>query len=256
MDAEAAWRTLNGAIERAGIAAAVQDACGRYGLRRFVLRFEHRAGRVRLVGLLAEPLQKGGGPPSGASYDAAAPAIEMALAMLPRLLPPAFRFQRGALGVVRDAEGSLDLRFRFDEEADTLLPGTLRLPTGAAHPVEDPAWLKAAAAWDTRAAGVRARWEVAVPGEAWSFRNARLERPGRDPRRGEVIARYRERADRFEWLLAEPAGEEAPLVEPVLSLTLGEVTELVAIAAARRGCVGVFQGEDEAGDLILVGLKG
>ena len=28
-----------------------------------------------------------------------------ALGLLPRLLPPAFRFQRGALGVVRDADG-------------------------------------------------------------------------------------------------------------------------------------------------------
>lgn len=256
LDAESAWRLLNGAIERAGVAEAVRTACGRYGLRRFVLRFEHRAGRVRLVGLLADPLPKGGGPPPGATYDAAAPAIEAALTALPRLLPPSFGFHRGALGVVRDADGRIDLRFRFDDEADALLPATLRLPAGAPHPVEDPAWIRVALAWDTPAARVRARWEVAAPGEVWVFRAGRLERPGRDPRRAEVLARYRERTDRFEWWLDEPAGDEAPLVDPVLELTLGEVVELVAIVAARRGCVGVFQGEEEQGDLILVGLKG
>jgi hypothetical protein len=258
MEVEEAWRLLDAAVRRSGVETAVRAACGPRGLRRFILAFGQSGGRIRLGALDAQPLPRGGGPPPAAAWEAAAPDVERALASLCRLLPPAFAFQRGAIGVVRDADGRLDIHYRFDADTDHFaLPG-LRLPVGEPHPMEDPAWLAAAAGWEAAMGRLRGAWEVARDDESWSFGRDRIRVEsvrGVVERPAALIATWSPVGEAFAWLLAEPVADEAPCVEPELALTLAEATELVAYAAARRQDRGIFQATTPEGLVLFVGLR-
>lgn len=249
------WERLNAAVERSGLHAALHAAAGPRGLRCFVVRFELRGGRARVAGLLSEPLRQGGGPPPAPSFDQAVPQIEAAIVALARSLPPQFAFERGALGYVRDAKGTVDLRFRFDEDADAWGVSQLRRPEGEPHPVEDPGYQRALRHWEARVNRTRARWEVGRTDEPWGLAGGKLTVGGATPRRADAIATWTANNERFEWLLAEPASEELPFVEPVLQLTLAEAVEVVAFAAARRGDLSVFQGSTDDGVVVFVGVR-
>lgn len=254
-DPAEAWDRLNAAVTRSGVDAALAAAAGRRGLRCFVVRFELRGGRARVTELLSEPLRQGGGPPPPAAFDQAVPAIEAGLAALRKALPPRFAFERGAVAFVRDGKGVVDLRFRFDEDADTFGLAEVKSPGGEPHPVEEPAYLRALRQWESGLARVRARWEVGRDDEPWRFTGGKLHVGGATPRPGEALATWTPKNERFEWLLGEPAGEEAPFVEPVLSLTLSEAVEVVALAAARRRDHSVFQGVIDDGTVVFVAVR-
>lgn len=259
MDVEAARARLDQAVDAAGLPAVLAAASGRVGLRRYLVHFEERGGRLRIVGMDAPQLPRGGGPPDASAFDASAGAIERALATLRAKMPRPFVFTRGAVGVVRDGKGELSLHFRFDEDADEASLEDLPTPTGGAVPIEDPAYLRALAAWDGRLAPVRARWLAARPDEDWTLEGGRLRLPDRggEVHRAEPIATFRPRTGNFAWLVAKPAGEEAPFVEPELEAELGSASTLAVFAAARLGHVGVFQGQVD-GDpptVLFAGLK-
>lgn len=260
LSVEDAWRCLGDAVEAAGLGPALHAAAGPQGLRRFVVRFELRRGRPRVTGLDSEPLVKGGGPPTPETFDAHVGAVEKALAKLQRALPAPFSFDRGAVGFVRGDGDELDLSFRFDEDADAFVLAELPLPTGAPSPVEDPRYVRALAAWEGRIAPVRARWLVPGRGETWALEEGRLTLVGPGGERvlsAEPIAHYWPRGSRFEWLVAEPVGEEPPFVEPVLTVAANAAMELAVFAAARLKRAGVFQGEIEGnrGEILFAALR-
>ncbi len=252
-DVDRTLEALDAAVRRSGLAGALARASGPHGLRRFVLRFELRGGRTRIVGLDAPQLPRGGGPPG--AMDLGARAVEESVAALARGLPRPFGFERGAVGFVRHAEGVGDpvLLLRFDEDADTLSTQDLPIPRGEPWAPEDPTYLRALAAWDARMAPVRGRWSVAPAGEAWTFSDGLLRRPGLPPARAVPLATHAD--DTFTWCLDTPAGDEAPLVEPELACTLGTAMELAAFAAARLGCVGGFTGTTAEGAVFLAGTR-
>lgn len=250
---EATWRTLTAVVERARLAEALHAACGPRGRRRFVVRFDARA-RVRLTGVEAEPLAGGGGPPPPARLAAATGGLERALAALRAGLPAGWTFARGAVGVVRDGDGGLVLTLRLDEDADELRLDDLELPGGAPHPLEDPAWLRALGDWEPRVRELRAQWRVPGP-EGWRLADGRLSLGAAESHRAVALARWSPGPSRFEWLLDEPVGEEAPLVEPALACDLAEASELAAYAAVRRGDRAVFQGTTVEGDELFVALR-
>ncbi len=255
-----AWARLDAAVEHSAVASALHTASGNTGLRRYVLRFELRGGRPRVTGVDAEPLPNGGGPPTPTAFAANVGAVESALTALRRRLPPPFTFERGAVGVLRDGAGELALSFRFEEDADVYSLSELPIPTGAGSPVEDPAYLRALALWEARIAPVRSRWLMPDAGEAWALDGAHItltgpagtRRLGVDP-----IALYWPRGQRFEWLLEKPLADEAPFVEPVLTLEMNGALELAVFAAARMKRVGVFQAEieGEKGEILLAALR-
>ena len=252
-DVDHALEALDAAVRRAGLADSLARASGPYGLRRFVARFEVRSGRARIVGLDAPQLPRGGGPPS--AMEVGARALEDALSALARSLPRPFAFERGAVGFVRHAEGGAEpvVMLRFDEDAEGLGVQDLPVPRGEPWAPEDPAYLRALAAWDARIAPVRAAWAVAPAAEAWACTEGVLRRPGLPGVRTVPLATFAEA--RFTWLLDTPAGEEAPLVEPELDCTFGTAMELAAFAAARLGCVGGFTGTTAEGPQFLAGTR-
>lgn len=257
---EEAWTRLGDVVEASGVGPALHAAAGPQGLRRFVVRFEVRAGKPRVTGLDAEPLPKGGGPPTAATFDAHVGAVEKALSRIHRGFPAPFVFDRGAIGFVRGDTDELDLSFRFDEDADALRLADLPMPTGQPSPVEDPRYVRALSAWEGRIGPVRARWLVPGRGEAWVLEDGRLTLAGPGGERvlpAEPIARYWPRGNRFEWLVATPVGEEPPFVEPVLTVAMNAAMELAVFAAARLKRVGVFQGEIEGGrgEILFAALR-
>lgn len=252
-DVDAGLARLDAAVARARLVELLDTAAGPRGLRRFVVRLELRAGaRARVTGLESAPLPGGGGPPTPSRFDAGARALEAACASLRTALGPRGAFSRAALGFVRDGTGARHVAVRLDEDADGFGLADLPTPRGAGWPPEDPAYLRALAAWETRMASVRERWSVAGDGEAWTLEAERLERPGSPPIRVVPLAMLE--GETFSWLLAQAAGEEAPLATPTLEAPLGVAVELVLLAAARLGHKGLFQGRTEEGALLFAGL--
>lgn len=223
----------------------VDKACGKIGLRRFILRFERKGAKLRIVEVQTERL-KNGGPPDASCFDAHAGALEKMLGDLQQRMPAGYRFDRGALLVLRDETGPPRLSFRFDEDADQVGLSALRLPRGTGSPVEELEYLKALESWSNRIGKLRANWVSAGGDDRWSLESGRLKlvSPGSLERswRAEAIATWVPHTGDFTWLLAEPAGDEAPFLHPTLILELGVALELVAFAATRLNGTGVFQG--------------
>ncbi|MEN9786582.1 MAG: hypothetical protein RLZZ299_1846 [Pseudomonadota bacterium] len=248
---DAAMSALDAAVERSGLLAALEAVSGPHGLRRFVVRFEVRGAGVKLLGVDSAQLPRGGGPP--AWFDAHARDVEQSLVALRRALPAPWTFREGAVGFVRGSDPRRSLVLRFDEDSAGFGLAELPMPTGEPWPPEDPAYVRAAAAWDGRIAPVRAAWSVAEADEDWSIAEGRLERPGRPPVPVLVLAVLD--GEGFAWHLDTPAGDEAPFCEPELQVPYATAIELAMFAAARLGCVGGFQGVDTTGALVLAGVR-
>lgn len=251
-DARAFYDRLAQAVEASGLPAAISAASGTIGLRRYVVRAEVREGRVRVLAIDGPILPKGGGPPSATAWATNVGLVEAALARLRRLLPRGVEFGELALGVLRSTEGPPELSFRFDEDAPGLRAADLPFPTGPAAPVEDPAYLRALAAWSSRIDEVRSRFAVARG--RWSLSEGRLDE-GERRVPAFALASWHAGQRRLSWLLPEPAGEEAPLVEPELTVDLAGAIEVVCFAAARLGADQIFQGTLENGTTVFIGLR-
>lgn len=253
LEAGPAAARLSAAVTAAGVTEAVALACGPVGLRRFVVRFDQKGGRLRVTGLESERLVGGGGPPSSATFDAAAVTIEATLATLKRSLTAPFAFTRGALGVLRDGEGELDITFRFDEDGDVFGLRNLPMPEGESAPIENPDYLRALQFWEGRIAPVRARWIVPRV-DAWEWADGWLQL-GDERLRVDPIAMFHAGQTRFEWMVDSPVGDEAPFVEPELTVEMGAAMELAVFAAARMGCVGIVQGTTDNGMVWFGGVR-
>jgi hypothetical protein len=97
-------------------------------------------------------------------------------------------------------------------------------------------------------------------GETWSIDGLRLTIRSADGEKvlgADPIGLYWPRGHRFEWLVPKPVGDEAPFVEPVLTLEQGGAMELAVFAAARMLHVGLFQGEidGEKGEVLFAALR-
>ena len=251
-DPAAFFERLNVALGASGVSEALEVSCGPFGLRRFVLRGEVREGRVRLGNVDSVPLPKGGGPPAAAAWAAGASGLEGALTRFRRSLPPQAQFAELAVGVVRGALPPLALSVRFDEDVSSLRPTDLALPVGDAHPIEDPAYIRALAGWAPRLDAMRGSYSVAR-GE-WSLTDGRLD-DGERRVPAVAIASWHPSQRQFEWLLDSPAGEEAPFVEPIFALDLAGAMELVCFAALRMGAAGVVQGTLETGVVVYLATR-
>lgn len=254
-----AFDALSRAFDRSGLEDVLGRLCGAPGLRRFVLRFEETRRGFRVTALESEQVKAGGGPPPPQAASAALPDVERGLAALRAALPAPFRFERGAIGLVRDSEGPLDLTVRLDEDGDAFRLGQLREPRGAGVPVDDPTYLKALGAWSERVNRVRGGWKMCGRGQTFQIEGTRLALSGEGASESllvTVLGTWDGRHDRFTWLVEAPIAEEAPFVQPELTLTLGQVTELVAFAAARLDAIGVFQGDaQESGITVFAAVR-
>lgn len=247
-DAREAYDALTRALGRSGIEPVLERTCGPAGLRRFLVRFEETPRGFRVTSIESEPVKGGGGPPPQLTANAAVPDLERAIRALRAELPAPFGFERGAIGVVRDSEGPLDLAVRLDEDGDALRLADLRAPRGPGVPVDDPAYLQALGTWSERANRVRSGWKMPGKRQSFHIEGNRLTLGGDGADESLIVTllgTWDGRHDRFTWLVDKPVADEAPFVHAEQVLTLAQVTELVAFAAARLGAIGVFQGSSD-----------
>lgn len=259
MEPRGAFDALSTAFDRSGLDGALLELCGSPGLRRFVVRFEDSRRGFRVTRVDSEPVKGGGGPPPPQAAAGATPRVESAIAALRKALPAPFQFDRGAIGVVLDRDGSgkpvpLDVTLRLDEDGDAFRLADLRVPKGPGVPVEQPDYLATLLAWSDAANRVRGGWKMCRGRETFTIEGSRLTiqtpSPEGEPASSEgmvvsVLGTWDSRNGTFRWLVDRPVSSEAPFVEPELTLTLGQVSELMALTAARMGAVGVFQGDTE-----------
>ncbi len=132
----AAAREQGRYLRAAGVARALDGLCGPFGVRRFVVRFRHRAGSVRVESIEAVPLQTGGGPPPADPRGTHLAALERALTALHRNMATGPRWDRGAIAVLRDAQGRTELIPAFEDDAEVVVLDDLRVPAGGGHPLE------------------------------------------------------------------------------------------------------------------------
>ncbi len=250
---ELLYERLRDAVAASGLEDALTAASGLTGHRRYVLRAEVREGRMRVVNVEGPPLLRGGGPPSATAWAANSSVVDAALNRLRRLLPRGVDVAAVAIGVVRHGEGPVELSLRFDEDAAGLSVGQLPTPTGDPSPTEDPAWLRVLAAWSTRIDEMRSRFVVAK-GD-WTLNAGRLD-DGERRLTATALGSWHAGQRRFEWLVTSPVGDEAPLVEPELTVDLAGAIELVCFAAAKLGATGVFQGTLPTGEIAFLAVRG
>lgn len=244
---------LDTCVAESGVVGAISACAGAVGLRRFVVRVEVVAGRVKLVDLDAPRLTRGGGPPPSGMFDAGLGELQLALGRLWKSLPETARFSSAAVGFVRSAGEEPVISFRFDEDVVGFTASKLPEPKGACAPLEDPAYVKALASWTTRVDEVRGYWRVARG--PWMFESSRID-DGERMMHATALGTWHTAQQRFTWLLETPAGEETPFVEPDVATDLGGAMELAAFAAARIGCIGVFSGSLENGQQFFAGIRG
>ena len=243
---------LDECVAASGVVAALSACAGLVGLRRFVVRFDVREGRAKVVDLDAPRLPRGGGPPPSATFDAGISELQASMGRLWKRLPARARFTEVAAGFVRSAGEEPVVSFRFDEDAKGFVASGLAEPKGACALLEEPAYLAALASWTARIDEVRGYWRVAR-GD-WMFESGRLD-DGERMTVAIAIGTWHESQQRFSWFLATPAGEEGPFVEPDVPTDLGGAMELAAFAAARLGCIGVFSGSLDNGQQFFAGIK-
>lgn len=244
---------LDSCVAESGVVEAISACAGPVGLRRFVVRFEVKEGRAKLVDLDAPRLPRGGGPPPAAMFDGGLGALQLSVGRIWKNLREAARFSNVAIGFVRSTGEEPVISFRFEEDGAGFTAAKLPEPKGACAPLEDPAYVKALAAWTTRVDEVRGYWRVARG--PWMFESSRID-DGERMMHATALGTWHTAQQRFTWLLETPAGEETPFVEPDVATDLGGAMELAAFAAARIGCIGVFSGGLENGQQFFAGIRG
>ncbi|HNC94810.1 MAG TPA: hypothetical protein PKY30_06485 [Myxococcota bacterium] len=254
-DPQALFTELAQLTRRLRATELIGKASGRFGLRRYIIRFERKLLRIRIVGVETEQLRNGG-PPDPASFDAHAARIEKMLEDFAAGLPSGYRLERGALGVLRDEGGPVLVSWRMDEDADNYGLFELRNPKGQGSPVEDQGYLRALELWAGKVAPVRSNWVSSQ--ESWTFEGGRLKVGTDRVWRAEPLATWVPHTGDYTWLVPEPVGDEAPFLHPTLVLEMRPALDLVAFAATRRGATGVFQGTltQPAGVQAFFALKG
>jgi|GEM_PF-1770739 len=250
-------------LRASGLLPALDQLSGPYGCRRFAVRFEHRGGKVRLLGIEGVPLAWGGGPPPHDHSGRLTEAVERSLQRLHANMFVGPRWTRGIVAYLRDAHGVTQVIPAFDEDSDAVDPVDLPVPGPPGHPLEDP---------DTRqllALHVRDMQRVhavtrakPVDWDWWEVQDDHQlilhydDDTRADPTfRCLVLATFETRRSRFTWVSPNPIGHAAVFSTPTFAATLDASMELGLLACAVVGADWLLvQPYDDEGSQLLVAV--
>jgi hypothetical protein len=251
-------------LRAAGVDRALDALSGPFGVRRFVLRFQHQGGRVRVGSLEAVPLGFGGGPPPADPGQQRLSRVERALDMLHRNMSTGPRWSRGAIAYLRDAQGHTEIVPVFDEDADVVSLDDLPVPGPPGHPLEAREHQLDLERYGEALSEVHAQtralamdwdwWEVEDAGGLcchWDGPPARERRHA-----GVVLGTWDPRPSRWTWratggpLLAGPAYETSQF-----PATFDAAMELGLLTTARLGGRWLFVGEVDDGVQLFVAVR-
>lgn len=254
-------------VRASGLDRALSAFAGPFGRRRFVVYFALRGAVVVVNEVATSSLPGGGGPPRGDVTGKQLVAVERALTQLHRNMASSARWDRGAVGFVRDVDARPRLMTWFDDDVDTKLLERLPIPALPGHPLESPAWqqmrgrfeaqFQQVAARSRRATTDLSRWEVDRAG-VLTLETGQPGQAGFDRRRLRcvVMARFEPRPGRLYWEVTEPLFDEEPFNWPDLSCDLEGALEVGMLATARLGADRLFSPTtDSNGAILLVAVR-
>ena len=254
-------------VRAAGVDRALDALSGPFGLRRYVVRFERRGQKVRVVSVEAQPLGTGGGPPPEDPSGQRLAALEKALTALQRNMATGPAWERGVVSYLRDARGRATLAPFFDEDSDQLSLDSLPIPGPGSHPLETPEYLDLMGLWAPRMAEVQARTTgVSADWDLWEIKDDRLlelqfdvddqDRPGEVRRlRCRTLATFDPRWGRFKWQVPGPLFDEKVFASGEIHCDFAAASELCLLTCARLRASWLFVSAcDDAGRLLMVAV--
>jgi hypothetical protein len=254
-------------LRASGLDRALSAFAGPFGRRRFVVYFALRGAVVVVNEVATSRLPGGGGPPRADVTGKQLVAVERALTQLHRNMANGARWDRGAVGFVRELDGRPKVMTWFDEDVDQKLLERLPIPALPGHPLESPAWeqmrgrfeaqFQQVAARSRRANMDLTRWEVDRAGFL-TLETGQTGQMGFDRRRLRcvVMARFEPKPGRLFWEVNEPLFDEEPFNWTDLSCDLEAALEVAMLATARLGADRLFApATDAAGTLLLVAVR-
>jgi len=235
------------------------------------------AGRhtVDIVDIVAMPLAAGGGPPPPDPSGELLPALARALTRLHANMAVGPDWTRGVLGYVRDSRGRTQLFPLFDEDSDVARLDGLPVPPGPGHPLEQPAYARLLATWESRMAQVHSRTARVRPDwDLWTVDDDALTLcydpvPGvqglddaqqwKDRRRFRChpLGTFLPARQRFRWQTGRRPGGEEPFAQAELVTDWAAAHELALMSAAWLGAAWMFTGEiGDRGELLYAAVFG
>lgn len=249
---------------RAARVVDVLDALsGPYGCRRFVVRFQHRGGKVRLQGIEGVPLAWGGGPPPPERIGLHTDRLETALQRLHTNMALGPAWSRGVVAYLRDAQGVTQIIPAFDTDADAVDAVDLPVPGPPGHPLEDPDTLERFALHRRDMQRIHAATRAKVADwDWWSVEDdvelhLHYDESGQPTRvhRCRVLATHESRWSRFTWRSPTPVGTAGVFSAPPFASTLDASMELGLLACAVVGADWLFvQPYDDHDSQLLVAV--
>lgn len=255
-------------LRAAGVDRALDVLAGPFGLRRFLVIFQARpigSGRqqVQVADVVAMPLASGGGPPKADPTGEALPALEVALTRLHANMSSGPAWSRGLIGYLRDGKGRVELLPLFDDDADAGTIDRLPVPPGPGHPLEQPAWARLLATWESRMQAVQARtarvrpdWtDWTVDGETLTLSYGEGPSARTQRFRCHAVATFAPTRSRFAWQTTRRPGGESPFNQPELSADWGAAHEVALMTAAMLDAAWLFAGEfGDEGELLYAAV--
>lgn len=243
-------------LRAAGVDRALDAMAGPFGLRRFLVAFEARpigSGRhqVKVSEVVAMPLASGGGPPPADPTGLLLPGLELALTRLHANMASGPSWSRALIGYLRDGRGRVELLPLFDDDADAGTIDRLPVPPGPGHPLEQPAWARLQATWESRMQAVQARtarirpdWEDwTVDGEALVLSYGQGPTARTQRFRCHPLATFAPSRSRLSWQTTRRPGGAAPFDQTELPVDWGSAHEIALMAAAMLEASWLFAGE-------------
>ena len=248
-------------LRAAGVDRALEQMCGPYGCRRFVIRYEVQNGSVILTELETHPLPFGGGPPDPRGAEEAFQPLSAAINRMHTNMSTSLPWKRGAVAVLRDADDRMEILPLFDEDADQAHLADLAMPGPPGHPLEgmlykdlidaNEAGMAAVHAETSRRRGSWQGWDINEGDTSLTLHHA----TGVTRHRVRVLGTFHSNSNRFIWATDGSLFDEDVYATPSYSATLDAVMELGFATCSRLGATWLFMETLESeGDLVLAAV--
>lgn len=245
-------------LRAAGIDRAIQSWCGPFGVRRFLIHFQHIETRIQITNVESLSLQYGGGSPPELTSEHRA-NIERSLLKLHQNMSVGPSWSQGVLGFIRNHENQHTMVPFFDEDISMAQLELLPVPPEG-HPLEDPNYRRMLGSHEAQIAPIWVRthaiahewaeWEI--EGNTLKLIFGSAEQPTEVWRRQcQVLATLSE-SGKWVWQCGEPLFDGSPFNWQEFCSDYTSAMELGGLCVARLGGDWLFISSVEESQLILL----
>ncbi len=233
-------------VRASGVDRALEQMCGPYGCRRFVIRYELQGSAVVLTELETHALPFGGGPPDPRGAEDGFQPLAAAVNRMHRNMGTSLPWKRGAVAVLRNADDRLDILPLFDDDADQASLADLDMPGPPGHPLEGPLYRDLVSANEAGMAAVHAEtsrrrgswtgWNISDDDSTLTLQHA----TGTSRFRVRVLGTFHTESGRFVWATDGALFDEPVYSTGSYSADMDAVMELGMATCSRLGATWLF----------------